>query len=231
MKVSVILASYNRPQWVRQSIKSIADQTHKDYQAVIIDESDAFDIHEVVKEFELTEVSVKKCVVSKDQRATTNRLSININTGLDRATGDLVCYLADDDYLYPNWFADAVAFFEAHPKVSAAFGKLVYSDSREMVFPTDPPPVNLRFFDKIMTDPFDRIDHNQGIHRRFDPPIKWNEHVNNVGGPDAYYWRDVARHHWFYPIPVFAAVKRVHKKNLQSSLKDYYSGSLGGVRE
>jgi spore maturation protein CgeD len=231
VKISVILASYNRPQWVRQAIRSIVNQTHKDYQAIVVDESDAFDIHEVVKEFKLTETVVMQYSVSPEQRAVTNRLGININLGLSAAKGDLVCYLGDDDYYYPNWFADAAAFFSEHGNVGAGFGKLVYSNSREMVFPTDPAPVNLRFFNEIVMEPFDRIDHNQGIHRRFDPPIRWTEDPGAVGGPDAYYWRDVARQYPFHPIPVFAAVKRVHKKNLQSNLPGYYSGKLEHIRE
>jgi spore maturation protein CgeD len=231
MKVSVILASFNRPYWVRQAIKSVADQTYKDYQLVVIDESNIMDIHEVVKEFKLTEVVVRKNLVAPDQRSKTNRLSMNINEGLKVATGDLICYLADDDYYYPTWFEQAVTFFKSVPQVGAAFGKLVYSNSREMEFITDPAPVNLRFFNEVLSNPFDKLDHNQAMHKRFDPPLEWSENLQNVGGPDAYFFRDVSKTFPFYPIQTFAAVKRVHSKNLQSSLKEYYAGKIDGSRE
>jgi len=231
LKVSTILTSYNRPGWVRQSIRSIEQQSYKNYQLVIVDESDLFDIHELVKEFRLTEVVIRKNLVSSDQRKSTNRLSMNCNEGLSVANGDLVSFLADDDYYYPNWFQDAVSFFRNQPQAGAAFGKLTYSDSKDMVFPTDPAPVNLRFFPTILENPFDKVDHNQAIHRRIDPPVRWSENPGNIGGPDAYYFRDVSKTYKFYPIPVFAAVKRVHPKNLQSCLTEYHNGTIHGARE
>lgn len=231
LKVSTILTSFNRPQWVRQSIRSIEQQTYKNYQLVIVDESDLFDIHEVVREFKLSEVVVRKNLVSSDQRKSSNRLSININEGLTVANGDLVCFLADDDYYYPNWFQDAVTFFRNAPQAGAAFGKLTYSDSKEMIFPDNPAPVNLRFFNCILDNPFDKVDHNQAMHRKIDPPVRWSENPGDVGGPDAYYFRDVSKTYKFFPIPVFAAVKRVHPKNLQSTLKEYYAGEMRGARE
>lgn len=231
MKVSVVLASFNRPYWVRQSIKSVADQTYKNYQLVIVDESNLFEMTDVVKEFNLTEVVVVKSLVDPKQRAKMNRLSININEGLKHANGDLICYLADDDYYYPTWFEKAVEFFKSLPNVGAGFGKLVYSNTKEMEFITDPAPVNLRFFNAVLANPFDKVDHNQGIHRRFDPPLRWPEDPGVIGGPDAYFFRDVSKTFAFHPIHAFAAVKRVHPKNLQSSLKDYHAGVLDGPRE
>ena len=231
MKVSAILASFNRPKWVRQAIKSVADQTYKNYQLIVVDESSLFDIHEVVKEFKLSEVVVKKHQVSPAQRGSMNRLSININDGLKHATGDVICYLADDDYYFPNWFEDAVGRFKAAPQVGAVFGKLVYSNSQEMEFNKEPAPVNLRFFDQVLADPFDKIDHNQAMHRRFDPFLPWPEGKDIIGGPDAYFYRQVSRSFPFHPVHAFAAVKRVHPKNLQNCLKEYHAGKVDGVRE
>lgn len=231
MKVSCIIASYNRPKWVRQAIKSIADQTHKDHQLVVIDESDVFDINEAVKEFALPDVAVRHFKVTPKQRAYQNRLSINLNIGLALATGDLVCFLADDDYMYPTWFEAAVKFFTENPKISAGYGKLVYSNTDHMEFTETPAPVNLRFFPGSLDDPFNKLDHNQGIHRRIDPPLRWPEHPDLIGGPDAYYYREVSKKHRFHAIDAWAAVKRVHKKNLQLSIDQYKQGSLGGPRE
>lgn len=231
LKVSCILVSYNRPKWVRQAIKSIVDQTHKNYQLVLIDESSIFDIYDVAKEFDLTDVVIRKYNISAGQRKGQNRLSINLNVGLALATGDLVCFLADDDYYYPGWFEAASRFFEARPEIKAAYGKLCYSNTDHMEFNESPAPVNLRFFAGPLTDPFNKLDHNQVIHRRFPSPYRWPEDLGLIGGPDAYYFREVAKHQAFHPINAWAAVKRVHKKNLQISLNAYFDGSIGGARE
>jgi spore maturation protein CgeD len=231
MKVSCILVSYNRPKWVRQSIKSIADQTHRDFQLVVIDESTIFDIHEVLKEFDLPDYVARQYKVCGERRRYQNRLGVNLNVGMALATGDLLCFLADDDYFYPTWFAEAVAFFEKNPKIHAGYGKLVYSDSPDMVFTTEPAKCNLRFFKGPLQDPFNKIDHNQGIHRRLKPPCRWPETLGTVGGPDAYYYREVGKRHAFHAIDAWAAVKRVHPKNLQNCMSQYMSGSINGPRE
>lgn len=231
MKVSCIISSYNRPRWLRQSIRSIVEQSHKDYQIVVIDESTMFDIYEVLKEFDLSECVVRKHVVTQEQRSRQNRLSINLNVGLALADGDLICFLADDDYYYPTWFEKAAAFFSEFPEVQAAYGKLVYSDSPEMVFTESPAQCNLRFFKGPLQDPFNRLDHNQAIHRKFDPPFQWPEDMGALGGPDAFYFREVATKHLFYPIDAWAAVKRVHSKNLQCALDQYKAGMIDESRE
>lgn len=234
MKVSCILTSFNRPKWVKDSLRSIANQTHKDVQLVVIDESDAFDVRETLKEFSFPDLVVRRFEVAPEVRRLTNRLSENCNLGLSLATGDLVTFLADDDYYFPGWFAAAAAYFGAHPEVKAAFGRLVYSYKPEMTFPFAPEelsPEVVRFYKDAVYDPFGKLDHNQVMHRRFDPSYRWPTGAATVGGPDAHYFRAIARDHVFWPIPVLAAVKRIHRKGLMESQQIYLGGCLDGLRE
>lgn len=231
MKVSCILTSFNRPKWVKDSLRSIANQTHRDIQLIVIDESDMFDIHETLKEFQFQELVVRRFEVSADVRRLTNRLSENCNLGLSLATGDLVCFLADDDYYFPSWFAVASAWFTEHPEKRAAFGKLIYSYKAQMEFPEKPDPTVVRFYQDPVFDPFGKLDHNQVIHRRFVPPYQWPVGAATVGGPDAHYFREIAKNNVFWPIPSFSAVKRIHRKGLMESQQIYINGFMEGLRE
>jgi spore maturation protein CgeD len=228
MKITCILASYNRPNWVRQAIRSVVQQTHKDYQLIVVDDSTIFDISEAVGDFQPSEVEVIHFDVSSEERRKGNRLSININAGLARANGQLVCYLGDDDFYYPNWFENASRFFKAHPSVHAAFGKLRYTRSRNMEYPKTG---EIRFFGAPIRDPYCRLDHNQIMHRPLSPPIPWNEGLQSVSAPDGIFMRAVGARHIFHPIHVCAAVKRMHDKNLQQSVPAYRAGKLEGPRE
>lgn len=228
MKISCILTSYNRPRWVRHALKSVADQTYKNYELIVLDESTILDIQQIIREFPLACCKVRHSNVGSSQRVLENRLSINMNAGLSMATGDLICFLCDDDYYYSGWFESAAAFFSARPDVSVAYGKLRYSSEREMVFSEDG---NVRYPGGIVTSPFDLLDHNQVIHRRFIPPFRWPEDPRTIAGPDAHYWASIARHHAFHPIESFAAVKRVHEKNLQRQWQQYLAGGLEESRE
>lgn len=228
MKITCLLTSYNRPRLVRQSLRSIAQQSHKDYELIVLDESSIFDIRRVTSDFVFSDIRVEHFAVPAAARRTQNRLSIKINVGLSMAKGDLICYLCDDDYYYPDWFKKASEFFEANSNVSVGFGALSYTPSMDMVFPTDGPRL---FHESVVLNPMNMLDHNQVIHRRFIPPIVWPERMDTLSGPDAYYFRDVSGRYPFHPIKHFAAVKRVHPKNLQSTIDHYVSGGAEGPRE
>lgn len=230
MKVSCILTSFNRPTWIRDSLRSIENQTHHDIQLIVIDESTEFDILEVLSEFSLPDVTVRRSEISPEIRRLENRLSVNCNTGLSLATGDLICFLADDDYYYPTWFEKAVEHFRKNPLHQAAFGKLVYSYDRYMGFSPNPDPSVIRFYKDVVKEPFGRLDHNQVIHRRFSPAFRWPTGTAALGG-DAFYFRDIAQQHSFHPIDAFACVKRLHKKGLLESQQIYLGGAMEGLRE
>lgn len=231
MKISCILTSFNRPKWVKDSLRSIANQTHADYQLVVIDESDQFDIQKTLEEFKFKDLVVRRFEVTPELRRLTNRLSENCNLGLSLATGDLVCFLADDDYFYPTWFAVASAWFTEHPDRRAAFGKLVYSYEPAMQFPEAPAPAVVRFYLDPVFDPFGKLDHNQVITRRFDPPYQWPLNPSTIGGPDAHYFREISRNNVFWPVSSFSAVKRIHRKGLMESQQIYLGGGMEGLRE
>jgi spore maturation protein CgeD len=228
MKVSCILTSYNRPRLVQQALASVAEQTHRDFELIVVDESTVFDIAKVMPSFSFPEVHLLRQKVDPQERARQNRLSININAGLRVTKGDLLCFLADDDFYYPGWFAAAVQFFSGHPGIHAGFGKLRYTSSQERVYPKNG---EVRFFDGPVADPYCRLDHNQIIHRRITPPILWPEEIVHLTGPDGIYARGVAKHWPFHPIDSFAAVKRMHSKNLQQNADKYRAGKLEDLRE
>ncbi len=231
MKVSCILTSFNRPRWVEDAIASVASQTHRNFELVVLDESEEFDILDVLGKFSLPDVKLRRFKVSAADRRHSNRLSQNCNAGLALATGDLVCFLADDDYYYPSWFERAVSFFEQNQDVQAGFGRLVYSYSPVRAYERNPDPSTIRYYPGVVKDPANRLDHNQVIHRRFDPPFRWPEAVGTLAGPDAMYFKEIASEHSFHPIDAFSCVKRLHKKSLLESQSIYLGGGMEGLRE
>lgn len=218
LKISCILTSYNRPTFVRNSLKSIQDQTYQNYQLIVIDNSTEMYIKPVIKEFCFAEVQLKLMSWTEDQIAKTNILAIHMNIGLSMANGDLVCFLCDDDYYFPTWFEKAARFFESNEDKSVGFGKLVYSTSRDMIFPDNP----IRYPEEVLTRPWGNVDHNQVIHRNFKHAFKVPEYYQFYKGPDAPYFDQIADRHKFYPIDTYAVVKRDHSKSLTNNWDNYF---------
>lgn len=229
MKITCVLVSYNRPTLVRQSLKSLADQTHRDFELIVCDNSTLFDIHEVLREFDLPAVRVLYRKYDARERASVGILGINLNAAMPLVSGSAVSFLCDDDYYYPNWFADASRFLEANPSIDACYGHLYYSSSHEMVFPTR--AGHGLFVPGPLHRPACCVDHNQVVHRRFDPPYVWPEDMGAQPVVDAVYFTRVAEHHPFHAVDVQAVVKRQHSKNMQATMPDILSGKAEGLRE
>jgi spore maturation protein CgeD len=226
MKVTCILASYNRPKWIRHSLKSIQDQSHKDYEVIVVDESNLFDIYSTVKEFSFPQVRVHHFKVTQEQRRSQNRIGVKINFALTLAKGDLICFLCDDDYYYPTWFERAALHFNLHPEQNVGYGILRHSSSREMVFPETGAT---HFPNAVLKVPI--LDHNQVIYRRFSIPYRWPEEACHMNAPDGVHFNSIARDHLFYPIDTFAVIKRSHPKSLQKTIGSIVDGTAEDLRE
>lgn len=225
MLVSCILTSCNRPRFIRQALKSIQDQTWLDYELVVMDDSDPelLDVRKAVSEFRFPEVQVHVAKAAPEERASINRLAIQINAGLERVTGDLVCYLPDDDFLFPDWFEQGARFFAGRNEVLQAYGALHYTSSPDMDFTQTN---GVRFPGRPVACALGVLDHSQVMHRRRRPPLLWPTGPETLKEPDGFFFRELAKSGPFYPImTACASVKRLHEKCLQRS------ASLGGLRE
>lgn len=228
LKITCILTSYNRPHWLRHALRSLELQTYRNFELLLFDDSTLFDAAEAAAESDIPGLRVIRNRVGPEERRRVNRLGVNINSGLRLAKGDLICYLADDDYYYPTWFEDAARFFSERPDVVVAYGKLGYSNSSKMDYHLTGP---IRWPGHVVAEPFERLDHNQVMHRRLDPAVPWPEDISTLKNPDAHYFRSLSAKYLFHPVRAFAAVKRVHNKNLQMTAEDILAGRGEGLRE
>lgn len=228
MKISCILTSFNRPTLVQQALKSIAEQGYKNYELIVVDDSTIFDVRRLVDRYSFPSVQVTHFGITPQERAAKNRLGVNINYGLLKAKGDLICYLADDDYYFPDWFEKAAEFFQQDRYAFVGFGSLIYSSSSHMDFSQTG---TVRFYNHLITSPAGKLDHNQVIHRRRGQTILWPESADSVKESDALFFTELAKDHTFFPIHASAAVKRLHSKNLQDHIPELEQGKLDNLRD
>ena len=98
MKISVYITSYNKIQYIEQSINSVLSQTLKPFEIVIIDDASQDGSQEVIKSYASQYPDLIFPVF--------NEKNIGIarcrNKALSLITGDLVTFLDGDDFFYPN---------------------------------------------------------------------------------------------------------------------------------
>jgi glycosyltransferase involved in cell wall biosynthesis len=117
-KVSVCIATIDRPHFLREALASVAQQTWTDHEVVVSDNSAAPElqrkIDDVLSGFAHLKVKLTRQPVRLE-------VADNFNSLLDAATGDLCVFLPDDDRMCPHFLTRAVAALEAHPDCAFSF--------------------------------------------------------------------------------------------------------------
>ncbi len=101
--VSVIVPTFNRPDMLADTLKSILAQTYPAIEIVVVNDAGC-NVEKLVKE-----VAPNAVYIAHPH----NRgLAAARNTGINHATGKYIAYLDDDDIFYPEHIASLVKFLE-----------------------------------------------------------------------------------------------------------------------
>lgn len=93
MKISIVTATYNRADTIRDTIESILSQTYQDWEHIIIDGASKDNTLQVIKEYE-TRYNGRLKLVSEPDKGIYDAM----NKGIRMATGDIVGILNSDDF-------------------------------------------------------------------------------------------------------------------------------------
>ena len=108
--VSVIITTYNRANLVGKAIESVLNQSYRDFELIIIDNSLIDDTRRVVESFGDKRL---KCIHPEENLGSCDAL----NRGLGFANGKYIAILDDDDcWLDENKLKQQVDFLESHPE-------------------------------------------------------------------------------------------------------------------
>jgi glycosyltransferase involved in cell wall biosynthesis len=106
-KVSVIIPTRNRAPLLRQTLRSVLDQSWPSVETVVVDEASEEDTAAVLKDF-----SDRIRVICHD---TPKGPSAARNTGIDASSGAYVLFLDDDDLLHPSHIEELACASENLP--------------------------------------------------------------------------------------------------------------------
>jgi len=110
--VTVILPTYNRAGFLRESIQSVLSQTFTDFELIVVDDGSTDDTKEVVQKF--PEVRYTPCPVNRG-------VSKARNLGIGLARGRYICFLDSDDVWVENKLAVQIAWMEAQPACQVCY--------------------------------------------------------------------------------------------------------------
>jgi glycosyltransferase involved in cell wall biosynthesis len=134
-KVSVVTPSFNQGPYLRETLASLVDQRYPNLELIVMDGGSTDESLEVIRSFEGHLAHWE----SERDRGQAHA----INKGLERATGEVLCWLNSDDVLLPGAL-NAVAYaFSAHEDwdwisaPSLKFGERLHEISGRYELPRD----------------------------------------------------------------------------------------------
>ena len=92
MFYSIVLPTYNRADFIERAINSVLNQTFVDWELIIVDDGSTDDTKAIVDKYTQLDQRIKYYYQKNQERC------IARNNGIDKASGDFICFLDSDDY-------------------------------------------------------------------------------------------------------------------------------------
>ncbi len=119
LRVSVIISTYNRADLLPEAIDCLLTQTRVPDEIIVVDDGSTDDTPAVLASYPSPVIAI---------RQSNKGLAAGRNTGLRRATGDLIAFLDSDDILTPDSIEKRALVFEQNPQVNVVYSDLLATD-------------------------------------------------------------------------------------------------------
>jgi glycosyltransferase involved in cell wall biosynthesis len=202
-KVSVIVVTYGRPDYLQQALESVCQQTFTDYEIIVVDDCSG---PEIVNQYHLPAGAQLICHETRKGNAGAGR-----NTGARAARGEYLAFLDMDDAWLAHKLASQVQILDAHPETALTYCHCIYVNDElvplEKQAPThkSPAPDTLR-----------QLLHGSIIKSPSGVMIRKSAYAAVGGADESLYstdrdlWLRLARHHRFHSDPTPGFLYRRH---------------------
>ncbi|HWR53531.1 MAG TPA: glycosyltransferase family A protein [Bryobacteraceae bacterium] len=111
MRISIVIPLYNKVKYITRALSSVAGQTFRDFEAIVVDDGSTDGSGELAAGF-----PDRRFRVIRQENAGPGAAR---NRGLAEATGDLVAFLDSDDAWLPDYLERSVALLDSEEEVDA----------------------------------------------------------------------------------------------------------------
>lgn len=113
-RISVVLPVFNGERYLREAIKSVLDQSFKDFELIVVDDGSKDRSPAILGEFPNIRVLAQKNAGQSAAR----------NHGISAAEGELIALIDQDDRWYPTKLARQVSVFDGMPHIGLHYSDL-----------------------------------------------------------------------------------------------------------
>ncbi len=221
MKISIIVASYNYGQYLRETLDSILEQTYTDWEAIVVDDGSKDQSVDIIKEYVAKDSRIK---FFRHPNGENRGLSQTVKLGVEKAQGEYIAFCESDDYWKTNALVRHLEVLEKYSEVAfscsmvemegddeerkAWYGK--YWQKVGKSFPTDEEPVPadiyLEYSNPVPTFSCVMVRAELIKNCDFDPPVP--------AFLDWWLWRQIGRGRMMMFIREPLAYWRIHGESM-----------------
>lgn len=173
--VSIIIPIYNSEPYLKDTITSIVQQSHKHWELILVNDGSTDRSKEVALSFDDPRIRYYE---QKNQGVSSAR-----NIGLSHMSGDFFCFLDSDDMLTPQSLLSRLAIFRQHKEVGFVDGVVKTYDAKlkecqgqwKPQFYGEPLEELLKLSDKCFFGITWMIKYEKGMLLEFDKTLKIGE--------------------------------------------------------
>jgi len=158
MILSVLLPVYNAEKYVTDSIKSVLDQTFKDFELIIINDGSVDRSLELIKEFRDDRI----VIIDQENRG----LAKTLNRGLALSKGKYIARMDADDICMPHRFSEQIKYLEKKSDVGLLGAAVEVIDDNGQHLWYNPPLIGHDVLTKVMLTLGNPIKHPSVMFRK-----------------------------------------------------------------
>ncbi len=102
--VSIVTPSYNASKYIEETIASIKNQTHTNWEHIIVDDCSTDNTIEIIENLAVLDSRITFVKLTENSGSAVAR-----NTGINLAKGDYLTFIDSDDIWFPNFIENSIA--------------------------------------------------------------------------------------------------------------------------
>lgn len=144
-RVSVVIPAWNAAAFIEQTLDTVAAQTFKDFEVVVVDDGSKDDTAAVVERYLAAKGLRGRAIKQENKKIAGAR-----NTGWRAAQGELISFLDHDDAWLPTKLERTLAVLEAHPEAGLVCHDETVTEKGKVLRVTRNGPWTEDFYERLL---------------------------------------------------------------------------------
>lgn len=129
-RVSIITASYNYEDYIKETIESVINQTFQDWEMIIVNDGSTDNSVNLIKEYYQKDSRIK---LYQHKNGINKGLAETLQLGISKANSEWLAFLESDDTIEPDYLERKFEIAKKYPKVDFIFNDVNMFGDKEAI--------------------------------------------------------------------------------------------------